>query len=280
DLARSSDCTLFMVLQAGLAALLTRLGAGTDIPLGTAVAGRSDEALDDLVGFFVNTLVLRTDTSGDPTFRELVARARETDLAAYAHQDVPFERLVEELNPARSLARHPLFQVMLVLQNNAEAVVELPGLRARIETVLNGTAKFDLTAAFTETHDADGAPAGITGALEYAMDLFDRGSAEMLVARLVRLLEAAVAEPDARIGDLDVLTAEERRSLLTEWNDTAAVFPDGACVHELFEEQAARTPHATAVVFEGRGISYGELNASANRLARHLVGCGVRRGET
>ncbi|MFI6039957.1 amino acid adenylation domain-containing protein, partial [Streptomyces sp. NPDC051315] len=246
-LARTSGGTLFMVLQAGLAALLTRLGAGTDIPLGTPVAGRSDEALDDLVGFFVNTLVLRTDTSGDPTFRELVARARETDLAAYAHQDVPFERLVEELNPARSLARHPLFQVMLVLQNNAEAALELPGLHARMETVLNGTAKFDLTAGFTETHDADGTPSGITGALEYAVDLFDRGSAEEFVARLVRLLEAAVAEPDARIGDLDVLGAGERRALLGDWNATAAGFPHAACAHELFEEQAARIPEATAL---------------------------------
>uniref|UniRef100_UPI00374E0120 non-ribosomal peptide synthetase n=1 Tax=Streptomyces lancefieldiae TaxID=3075520 RepID=UPI00374E0120 len=279
-LARTSGGTLFMVLQAGLAALLTRLGAGTDIPLGTPVAGRADEALDDLVGFFVNTLVLRTDTSGDPTFRELVARARETDLVAYAHQDVPFERLVEELNPARSLARHPLFQVMLVLQNNTEAAFALPGLHARMETVLNGTAKFDLTAAFTETHDADGTPAGITGALEYAVDLFDRGGAEVLVARLVRLLEAAVAEPDARIGDLEVLGAEERRLLLRGWNATAVDFPSGVCVHELFEGWAVRAPGATALVVGDRRVGYGELNARANRLARHLVAHGVRRGET
>ncbi|MFE7581236.1 amino acid adenylation domain-containing protein [Streptomyces gardneri] len=280
-LARTSGGTLFMVLQAALAALLTRLGAGTDVPLGTPVAGRSDEALDDLVGFFVNTLVLRTDTSGDPTFRELVARVRETDLAAYAHQDVPFEHLVEELNPTRSLARHPLFQVMLVLQNNADATLELPGLDARMETVLNGTAKFDLTAAFTETRGGDGKPSGITGALEYAVDLFDRGSAEVLVARLVRLLEAAVAEPDVRIGDLDVLEAGERDVLLREWTATGSGSDSyDVCVHELFEERAAVSPGSTALVFGDVRVSYGELERDANRLARYLVGRGVRRGDT
>ncbi|MEU3424383.1 amino acid adenylation domain-containing protein [Streptomyces gardneri] len=280
-LARTSGGTLFMVLQAALAALLTRLGAGSDVPLGTPVAGRSDEALDDLVGFFVNTLVLRTDTSGDPTFRELVARVRETDLAAYAHQDVPFEHLVEELNPTRSLARHPLFQVMLVLQNNADATLELPGLDARMEAVLNGTAKFDLTAAFTETRDGDGKPSGITGALEYAVDLFDRGSAEVLVTRLVRLLEAAVAEPDVRIGDLDVLDAGERDVLLREWTATGSGSDSyDVCVHELFEERAAVSPGSTALVFGDVRVSYGELERDANRLARYLVDRGVRRGDT
>ncbi|MFE5711064.1 amino acid adenylation domain-containing protein [Streptomyces sp. NPDC056501] len=193
---------------------------------------------------------------------------------------MPFERLVEELNPARSLARHPLFQVMLVLQNNAEAAHELPGLHARMETVLNGTAKFDLTAAFTETHDGDGNPAGITGALEYAVDLFDRASAESLVARLVRFLEAAVAEPEVRIGDLDVLSAGERRLLLDEWNATAGTFPAESAVHELFEERAAASADSTALILGDLRLSYGELNVRANRLARHLVGVGVRRGET
>ncbi|MDX2291130.1 MULTISPECIES: non-ribosomal peptide synthetase, partial [Streptomyces] len=281
DLARSGDSTLFMVVQAGLAALLTRLGAGDDIPLGTPVAGRSDEALDDLVGFFVNTLVLRTDTSGDPTFRELLARVRESDLAAYAHQDVPFDRIVEELNPVRSLARHPLFQVMLALQD-ATPVPALPGCAVRVAHPDRHSAKFDLTFVAEQHHTEDGAPAGLTGFLEYATDLFDRTTAEALAARLVRLLTAAAAEPDRRIGDLDVLSADERTTLLDTWNATAPAhaLPQPAGVHELFERQAARTPDATALVLPDRTIGYAELNASANRLARHLRARGTRRGDT
>ncbi|WP_229833154.1 condensation domain-containing protein, partial [Streptomyces narbonensis] len=284
DFARRHDCTLFMVVQAGLTALLARLGAGTDIPLGTPVAGRSDEALDDLVGFFVNTLVLRTDASGDPTFRELLARTRDTDLAAYAHQDVPFERLVEELNPVRSLARHPLFQIMLALQD-APPPLDLPGCEADVEHPERNSAKFDLTFVAEQHRTRDGAPAGISGFLEYATDLFDRGTAESLAARLVRLLTAAVDRPDLPIGALDVLTVDERTRLLVDWNATGATGSDAdsahtACVHELFEQQAARTPDATALVLPDREVGYAELNASANRLARHLRDRGVRRGDT
>ncbi|WP_314613971.1 non-ribosomal peptide synthetase, partial [Streptomyces stackebrandtii] len=281
DLARRSDSTLFMVVQAGLAALLTRLGAGTDVPLGTPVAGRADEALDELVGFFANTLVLRTDTSGDPTFRELVARVREADLAAYAHQDVPFERLVEELNPARSPARHPLFQVMLVLQNNAVATPWLPGLDLVGQDVLSlDVAKFDLTFDVTEAYDDTGRPTGIRGSAQYAADLFDRSSVEALVARLVRFLEAAAAEPDVRIGDLDVLAAGERRLLLGEWSATAGSLPHEACVHEAFARRAAASAESTALVYGDVRVSYGELEREANRLARYLMGRGVRRGDT
>ncbi|WP_143064657.1 condensation domain-containing protein, partial [Streptomyces colonosanans] len=173
-LALKADASLFMVMQAAFAALLSRLGAGTDIPIGSPVAGRMDEALDDLVGFFVNTLVLRTDVSGDPTFRELVERVRETDLAAYAHQDVPFEHLVEVLNPVRSMAAHPLFQVMLAFQNNEAPRFEIPGLTTAIQQLSTETSKFDLLLNLTEQHDADGKPAGLTGFLEFAVDLFDR----------------------------------------------------------------------------------------------------------
>jgi len=273
-LARESGASLFMVLQAGLAALLTRLGAGTDIAIGSPIAGRSDGALDDLIGFFVNTLVLRTDTSGDPSFRELVGRVRAGNLAAYGHQDVPFERLVEVLNPARSLARHPLFQVMLVLQNNAPVRLELPGLSARFEPVATASAKFDLSVSVSEQRGADGSPAGIEGVVEYATDLFDRATIEALADRLVRLLEQAVAAPDGAIGRLDLLAADERRTILRRWNDTAHAVPS-ATVPELFAAQAARTPDATAVVFADERLSYAELDLRANRLAHHLRGLGV-----
>ncbi|HTP38663.1 MAG TPA: condensation domain-containing protein, partial [Steroidobacteraceae bacterium] len=250
-LARDSQASLFMVLQAALAALLTRLGCGNDIPIGSPIAGRTDSALDDLVGFFVNTLVLRTDTSGDPSFRQLIARVRATNLAAYGHQDLPFERLVELLNPERSLSRHPLFQVMLALQNNAAVSIDLPGLSASAEPVAGNSAKFDLSVSLGEQRAADGSPAGIGGVIEYATDLFDRGSIETLTARLVRLLQAAVADPERAIGRLDILSADERHTILRTWNDTARQIPL-ATVAELFAAQAARTPDAVAVVFEGQ----------------------------
>ena len=204
-----------------LAALLTRLGAGNDIPIGSPIAGRTDSALDDLVGFFVNTLVLRTDTSGNPSFRELVARVRAGNLSAYSHQDLPFERLVEVINPARSLSRHPLFQVMLALQNTAEVKLELDGLSCGFERVATSSAKFDLSVSLGEERGADGAPAGIGGVVEYATDLFDRASVEALTDRLVRLLEAAVADPERAIGSLDILAPDERAIILRDWNDTA-----------------------------------------------------------
>ena len=274
ELARASGASLFMVLQAGLSALLTRLGAGSDIAIGSPIAGRTDSALDDLVGFFVNTLVLRTDTSGAPSFRELVGRVRAGNLAAYSHQELPFERLVEVLNPSRSLSRHPLFQVMLVLQNNAELRPELLGLEAGFEAVSTASAKFDLSLSLAERRGFDGTPAGIEGALEYASDLFDRSSVEAIAGRLVRLLEGAVADPDRAIGRLDILSPAERHTILREWNDTARAVP-GKTLPELFAAQVARTPAADAVVFEDERLSYGELDARSSQLAHHLRGLGV-----
>ena len=274
ELARASGASLFMVLQAGLSALLTRLGAGTDIAIGSPIAGRTDSALDDLVGFFVNTLVLRTDTSGAPSFRALIGRVRAGNLAAYSHQELPFERLVEVLNPARSLSRHPLFQVMLVLQNNAELKLELAGLEARFEAVATASAKFDLSLSLAERRGSDGSPAGIEGALEYASDLFDRASVEAIAGRLVRLLEGAVADPDRAIGRLDILGAAERHTILREWNATARAIPV-ATLPELFAAQVARTPEADAVVFEDERLSYGELDARSSQLAHHLRALGV-----
>ncbi|MER7727955.1 amino acid adenylation domain-containing protein [Streptomyces sp. NPDC096323] len=274
ELARSTRSTVFMVVQAAVAALLTRLGAGSDVPVGTAVAGRSDEALDDLVGFFVNTLVLRTDTSGDPGFRELVERVREADLAAFAHQDMPFERVVEVVNPARSLAYHPLFQVMLVLQNNASAELSMPGLTGRLEDLSAGTAKFDLTLSLHERTAEDGSPAGITGGLTYATDIIDASTAQDFVARLVRLLDAAVVDVERPIGSLEVLSGSERVRLLEEWNDSARPVP-ASTLPVLFEERVAGAPDAVAVVCGDVSLSYAELNVRANRLARYLVGRGV-----
>ncbi|MFE5890195.1 amino acid adenylation domain-containing protein [Streptomyces sp. NPDC056462] len=270
ELARSNNVTLFMVLQAAVAALLTRLGAGEDIPIGTPVAGRTDEALDDLVGFFLNTLVLRTDTSADPSFADLLARVRRTDLEAYAHQDVPFEQLVELLRPARSLARHPLFQVSLMLHNTAEPEFVLPGLRADIEPVGTRTTKFDLTFSVSERRDEAGAPCGITGVVDFATDLFDRESIEALAARLVRLLDAVATDPARPIGSVELLDPEERHTQVVRWNDTATERPASRWLTDLFEEQAARTPGATAVRSDDGSLTYEELNGRANRLARRL----------
>ncbi|MFJ8630152.1 non-ribosomal peptide synthase/polyketide synthase [Streptomyces sp. NPDC093568] len=283
EVARHLQASPFMVLQAGLAALLTRLGAGTDIPLGTPIAGRTDEALDDLIGVFLNTLVLRTDTSGNPTFAELVNRVREGNLGAYAHQDLPFERLVEAVNPERSLARHPLFQVLLTLNNTdyqgaLDSLGELPGLAAEREPVESSVAKFDLAFGFTEHRDAQGQVNSLDGVLEFSTDLFDRVTAGTFVDRLLRLLDHAVAAPDAPVGDLEILAASERGRILVDWNDTGCVVP-GRSVVELFEERVALAPGAEAVVAGGVSLSYGELDARAEGLARLLVerGAGAER---
>ncbi|MFD7033018.1 amino acid adenylation domain-containing protein, partial [Streptomyces sp. NPDC059917] len=270
ELARTSGATVFMVLQAGMAALLTALGGGTDIPLGSGVAGRTDEALDDLVGLFVNTFVLRTDTSGDPTFDELLARVRESSLAAYAHQDVPFDHLVELLNPQRSAAHHPLFQVALVLQNNGREDFTLPALTVRMEEVDSGTSRFDMLLSLTERYDAAGRPAGIATVVEYSTDLFDRSTIEQLFARWVRFLDQALSAPEQRIGRADLLTAAERRQVLDDWNDTDAEVSQESLA-ALFEAQVRRTPHSPAVRFGSDELTYAQLNARANRLARHLV---------
>ena len=207
----------------------------------------------------MNTLVLRTDTSGDPSFGELVGRVREWDLAAYGHQDVPFERLVEALRPERSTARHPLFQVMLALQNNAEAHLELPGITATPEPVDIATSKFDLALDLTERFAADGTPDGIDGFLQYSADLFDRETVEALVARLVRVLESVVAEPGRPIGSVEVLSQAERERALVTWNASAHQLAP-TTLPELFEAQVARTPGSTALAVGDETVTYQVLN--------------------
>ncbi|MFI0263762.1 amino acid adenylation domain-containing protein [Streptomyces sp. NPDC017056] len=273
-LAQRQGVTMFMLLHASLAALLSRLGAGHDIPVGSPVAGRSDEATDDLVGFFVNTLVVRTDVSGDPAFTELLDRVRETVLDAFEHQDIPFERLVAEIAPQRSPARHPLFQVMLAVQNTGTAALELPGLRTEARPAGRPAAKFDLDIQFTERFAPDGSPAGLFGDIVFATDLFDRSTAEEIAHRLLRVLEAATTDPAQPVGRIRILGGEERHRLLAEWNDTTCDAPVGT-VPELFAAQAARTPTAPALLAGDRELSYAEVEARSNALARRLVGRGV-----
>ncbi|MYY86185.1 amino acid adenylation domain-containing protein, partial [Streptomyces sp. SID335] len=267
--------TMFMVVHAAVAVLLSRLGAGDDITVGTPTAGREDAALEELAGFFVNTLVLRADVSGDPTFAELVERVRAVDLAAYAHQDVPFERLVEELNPTRSLSRNPLFQVMLALQNIPEVTWDLPGVDVRPAPLPPElAARFDLAVSVVERRDEHGAPAGLDGEILYATDLFDHATALSLADRLARVLQQVAADPDLRLSEIDLLAPAERTQIVRRWNDTTAPVPD-ALAPELFGRRVEASPDAVALVSGEQCLTYAELGAETGRLARYLVGLGV-----
>ncbi|RAS65119.1 amino acid adenylation domain-containing protein [Lentzea atacamensis] len=271
NLAQQSGGTVFMAVQAAVAALLGLVGAGDDIPLGVPVAGRTDAALDGLVGFFVNNLVLRTDLSGDPTFRQVLDRVRRTDLEAYAHQDLPFERVVEALNPARQFGRHPLFQVMLAFQRASGGPVPFGAASLREEHVDFYTARLDLSFHLFE-HSGDG---GLDGWLVYSEDRFDRSTVDDLVARFTRLLDQLVAHPDQALSRASVLTSDEREALLGRTTDHRV--PDTTLV-DLFSQQVARTPDATAVVFEGSSLTYAELDARVSELAGRLAARGVRPG--
>ncbi|MGV9787276.1 amino acid adenylation domain-containing protein [Streptomyces sp. NPDC003435] len=274
DLARTSGCSVFMVLQAALSLLLSRHGAGEDIPLGTAVAGRTDEAATDLVGFFVNTLVLRTDLSGDPTFRELLDRVKEFDLSAYTHQDLPFERLVELLNPARSQSHHPLFQTMLVLQNHSPAApVELPGLTVSPVPVELDVAKFDLSFTFTETHDDQGAPGAMRAAVDYATELFDAATVHALGERLAGLLTAVTADPDLPLRAYDVLTDTDRARVTAWGTGPEADRPES--VPALFRRRVRDTPDAPAARDATTTLTYRELDALADSVAAGLAARGI-----
>ncbi|MFI9631093.1 non-ribosomal peptide synthase/polyketide synthase [Nocardia sp. NPDC051929] len=272
EIADSANASLFMVLHAAFATLLAGLTGQQDIVIGTPVAGRGERALDELVGMFVNTVVLRADVRAGLTFTGLVAAVRERDLAAFAHADAPFERLVEVLAPERSAARHPLFQVMLDLQNTARTELELPGLTVSGLDIDTGTAKFDLHLSVTEA--ADGS--GLAAVFEYATDLFDSATVASFALRLRRVLDAVAADPRVPVGAIDLLSPGERARILGTWNATVHPVDPAATLVSLFEAQAARTPEALAVTFDGASLSYAEFASRVHRLARLLVSVGVR----
>ncbi|WP_344831150.1 amino acid adenylation domain-containing protein [Actinocorallia longicatena] len=275
-LARERATTPSMVLQAAFAIVLSRLGAGDDVVIGSPIEGRNHDGLAELVGFFVNTWVLRVDLSGNPAFGEVLRRVRDKALAAYENQDAPFDRLVELLNPDRSTAYHPLFQVMFVLQNIGWSDPELPGMTWGTEIAVTGTAKFDLMMTMNEVETPSGERA-LAGHLEFATDLFDRDTAVSIAARFVRVLEQVVRNPDLTAGAVDVLLPGERDQVMREYNDVPlADAPDGAAtVMELFDAQVSAAPGAAAVLHEGRELTYGELSARVDRLTARLLRAGV-----
>ncbi|MFD6908193.1 amino acid adenylation domain-containing protein [Streptomyces sp. NPDC060077] len=273
-LARETGASMFMAVHAVVATLLHRMGAGTDIPLGAPVAGRDDQALDDLVGFFVNTLVLRADLGGDPGFAELLTRIRETDLAAFSHADVPFESVVEAINPTRSLSRNPLFQVMVGHHVRTGDALELPGLTVEFLPLTVGSAKFDLVFGFTEHQPADGRKGSLRCRLEYATELFDRDTAERIGERLRRLVTALVAAPGRPVSRAEILSAGERRLVLEEFNDTAREVEE-ASLPDQFARRLAERPDAVAVVERSRSVTYAGLDARAAGIGRLLAAYGV-----
>ncbi|HEU4558162.1 MAG TPA: amino acid adenylation domain-containing protein, partial [Longimicrobium sp.] len=268
-LGRSEGATLYMTLLGAFQVLLSKYGGGEDVVVGSPIAGRTRREVEELIGFFVNTLVLRTDLGGDPSFREVLRRVREVTLGAYEHQEVPFEKLVAELQPERSMSHSPLFQVMFTLQNAGDSGGALPGLEVGGAGAAMEIARFDLSLELMAT------PQGLRGGLNYSTDLFERGTAERMLVHLARVLEQAAADADVRLSRLELLGEAERARVLEEWSRTEAQDPADRCIHELFQAQAARTPGAVAVVLGGAELTYAELDARANRLAHYLRALGV-----
>ncbi|MCC5616018.1 amino acid adenylation domain-containing protein [Nostoc sp. CHAB 5836] len=267
--SQQQGSTLFMTLLAAFQTLLWRYTGSEDIVVGSPIANRNLAEIEGLIGFFVNTLVLRTNLAGNPSFEELLKRVREVTLGAYSHQDLPFELLVEELQPERDLSHTPLFQVMFVLQNAPMSALELSGLTLNFLESNSNSAKFDLTLYITETVE------GLIGNLEYNTDLFEESSVQRMAAHLQMLLEGIIANPQQRLSELPLLTESERHQLIVEWNGTEVEYPQ-QCIHELFEAQVEKTPNAVAVVFEQQQLTYRELNAKANQLAHYLQKLGVK----
>jgi non-ribosomal peptide synthetase component F len=262
--SRQQGVTLFITLLTAFKTLLYRYTAQEDIVVGTSTDGRNRVELENLIGFFVNTLVLRSDFSGNPTFREMLGRIREVALEAYAHQDLSFEKLVEELQPERSVSISPLFQVTFRFQGLNTEAFELQGLTATAVELDSGIAKFDLALAVRE------GGGGLRTALEYNTSLFDATTIDRMLGHYRNLLEQIVENPDQPVSAIELMTEAERQRLLVQWNDTQKDYRTDKCLHQLFEEQAEKTPGSIAAVFEDHQLTYLELNSRANQLARHL----------
>jgi amino acid adenylation domain-containing protein/non-ribosomal peptide synthase protein (TIGR01720 family) len=271
-LSRESNVTLFMTLLATFATILYRYSGQTDILIGSPIANRHYQEIESLIGFFINTLVYRTSFEDNPSFLKLLNQVRETTLKAYEHQDVPFEQVVEALQPERSLSHSPIFQVMFVLQNAPMGELELPGLALSHLEQDFPIAKFDLTLSISETSQ------GLEGGWEYNTDLFDSSTIERMAAHFENLLSAIVAHPQIFVNKLPLLTEAERHQLLVKWNNTESEYPKDKCIHQLFEQQVELTPNAVAVIFEEEQLTYEELNQKANQLAHYLQNLGVEPG--
>jgi len=263
-LSSREGATLFMILLASFQTLLYRYTGQEDMLIGTPIAGRNQAEIEDLVGFFVNTLVLRADITGNPTFRVLLQRVRKMALSAYEHQELPFEKLVDELAPERNLNRHPIIQVTFALRNTPHQVRDLPGLSVQPLTIESKVAKFELALFLSETAQ------GLTGRIEYAADLFEPATIQQMADHFCTLVASIVADPDQRVGVMPMLNAAERHQLLDEWNQTQTDYPRYSTIHELFEAQVEQTPDAVAVIFADEQLSYRKLNARANQLAHYL----------
>lgn len=269
SLSNDEGATLFMTLLAAFQVLLARYSGQEDICVGTPVANRNRSEFERLIGFFANTLVMRTNLSGDPTFRGLLQRVREVCLGAYDHQDMPFERLVGELQPQRDLSRQPIFQVLFVMQRAPKNALKLPGLTLGLRVNELDNINFDLTLLVTETN------AGLQGGIYYNTDLFDQTTAERMAGHLGALLEGVASRPDVPLSDVPLLTEPERRQVLGDWSAPIGNYPKDLCIHELFEKSVDRDPNHPAIVFQGRVMTYGDLDRRANQLAHRLVAIGV-----
>ncbi|KAF9928118.1 hypothetical protein BGZ65_006405, partial [Modicella reniformis] len=270
QLSQKHGMTLYMTILAAWSSILSRLSGQDDIIIGSPTANRNHPQIESLIGFFINTLALRIDLSGDPTVRQILERVRNSTLDAQTHQDLPFEQVVDIVQPTRSLSHSPLFQVMFVWQNNETSEWQLPAIESiDVETSYN-ISKFDLTLELGESDDE------IAGSLEYSTALFDRQTMERHIGYLCTVLQAMTVDQEQVISNVDVLGPIERELLLQTWNSTQQDYPIDQCIHHLFEQQVERTPQATALVFMDQSLSYSELNARANRLAHHLIGMGVQ----